>query len=243
MHPDTAAKLITLNYQFYQTFAIPFSATRQRIQPGVRRALDRIDRSASVLDLGCGNGELAVELARRGHTGGYLGLDFSPGLIAEAQKALEKIHSPGFQARFQAANLADPAWDSQVLEEPFDAILCFAVLHHLPSGELREQVLRRVHARLAPVGRFIFSTWQFLNSDRLAERVLPWEQTGIDPLSIDPGDYLLDWRAGGRGMRYVHLYSQAELEALAQACGFRIIESYLSDGKEGNLGLYQVWVP
>jgi len=44
--------------------ALQFSATRQRLQPGVLQVLQTIQPDDLVLDLGCGNGELAEELAR-----------------------------------------------------------------------------------------------------------------------------------------------------------------------------------
>ena len=64
---------------------------------------------------------------------------------------------------------------------------------------------------------------------------------GLSSEDIDPGDYLLDWRRGGHGFRYVHHFSQDELLSLAEKTGFKVVESYLSDGEGGNLGLYQVW--
>jgi hypothetical protein len=60
---------------------------------------------------------------------------------------------------------------------------------------------------------------------------------------VEQGDYLLDWRRGGLGIRYVHHFSAEELARLAADSGFRIIESFDSDGKEGDLSLYQVWEP
>ncbi|HBY08767.1 MAG TPA: hypothetical protein DEH22_13665, partial [Chloroflexi bacterium] len=62
MDNKIAAKLLQLNAEFYQTFAVQFSDTRQRLQPGVLRILDRISSEARILDLGCGNGELARTL-------------------------------------------------------------------------------------------------------------------------------------------------------------------------------------
>jgi len=53
---NTVNRLIELNRQFYQTFAGAFSATRQRIQPGVRRQIEQLPANARLLDLGCGNG-------------------------------------------------------------------------------------------------------------------------------------------------------------------------------------------
>jgi hypothetical protein len=87
----------------------------------------------------------------------------------------------------------------------------------------------------------IHSEWQFLNSPRLAARIQPWELAELSADEIDPGDYLLDWRRGGLGFRYVHSFSQAELAELAAETGFKIIETYSSDGETGNLGLYQIW--
>jgi hypothetical protein len=42
-------------------------------------------------------------------------------------------------------------------------------------------------------------------------------------------------------LRYVHHFSETELEQLAEAAGFEVIESFLSDGENNRLGLYQVW--
>ena len=58
---------------------------------------------------------------------------------------------------------------------------------------------------------------------------------------VDSGDYLLDWRRGGKGYRYVHHFSEDELSRLAKLSGFHVVESFYSDGATGNLGLYQIW--
>ena len=94
---------------------------------------------------------------------------------------------------------------------------------------------------LAAHGRLIHSEWQFLNSPRLAARIQPWEQVGLSPAQVDPGDYLLDWRQGGFGRRYVHYFTLEELDALAAGSGFNIMDTFSSDGEGNNLSLYQVW--
>jgi tRNA (uracil-5-)-methyltransferase TRM9 len=106
---------------------------------------------------------------------------------------------------------------------------------------LRLQVLKEVRRWLSPHGIFIHSNWQFLNSPRLAARCLPWEKAGLHNDQVDPGDYLLDWRQGGVGLRYVHHFDLAELTRLAEQSGFRILKSFSSDGAGGNLGIYQMW--
>jgi tRNA (uracil-5-)-methyltransferase TRM9 len=235
MDPDTIQRLLSLNHQFYQTFAAPFSATRQRLQPGVLRLLPTLLSAERILDLGCGNGELARQLHQRGFQGSYLGLDFSAGLLADAAQGL-----PPEQFRFLQADLASPPW-LPPSEPPFDLALAFAALHHLPCAALRQQVVTEIHRWLSPGGRFIHSNWQFLNSPRLARRVQPWSAAGLDDRALEPGDYLLDWRQGGSALRYVHHFSEPELAELAQSCDFTLLDSFLSDGEGGKLGLYQVW--
>jgi tRNA (uracil-5-)-methyltransferase TRM9 len=234
---ETASFLLDLNRQFYQTFAVHFSATRQRLQPGVLRLLPDLLDSASLLDLGCGNGELARELGRRGLAGRYIGLDFSSGLLELIQQNLPE----GLRASFIQADLSLPGWDALLTGQAFDAILAFAVLHHLPGADLRLQVLRQVSGLLSLSGVFIHSNWQFMNSARLRRRIQPWEAAGLTADDVDPGDYLLDWKSGGTGLRYVHLFSLEELAALAQEAGFRILQTFFSDGENSRLGLYQVW--
>jgi len=246
-------RLVDLNHQFYQTFAGDFAATRQRIQPGVRRILDGIPLDGHLLDLGCGSGGVAGELARRGFSGAYTGLDFSPQLLEEAERNLAKAGPVRGSFTFQTADLSQPGWSSMVGEQRFDTLLAFAVLHHLPGEGLRRQVLTEakdlfvtgsgVQAGGQSRQQLVLSVWQFLNSPRLAGRVVAWERAGLSQDRVDPGDYLLDWRAGGVGLRYVHLFSEDELKGLGQACGYRVDGEFYSDGKEGNLSLYQVWLP
>lgn len=234
MRPEVAQQLIELNHRFYQSFADSFSQTRQRLQPGVARLLDTIPATATILDLGCGNGELARTLGWRGHSGDYLGLDFSAGLLEAARE-----EAPEF-AHFQQANLTTADWDEE-LPGQYDLILAFALLHHIPGKELRLQMLEKLRARLAPGGRFMHSNWQPLNSIRLKTRIQPWEKIGLSATDVDEGDYLLDWRRDGQGLRYVHQYVEAELAELAREAGFGVAETYYSDGEGGRLGLYGVW--
>ncbi len=66
---ETLTRLLDLNKQFYQTFGREFSSTRQRLQPGVIRILDMLGGDEVLLDLGCGNGQLARELLQARSSG------------------------------------------------------------------------------------------------------------------------------------------------------------------------------
>ena len=235
MNPTTLSRLLDLNREFYQTFAQVFSATRHRLQPGVMHLLEQISQASSLLDLGCGNGVLAHQLNRRGYMGTYTGLDFSPILLEQAAAGQSGNY------RFLQADLSTPDWHAPLPDIHYDIVLAFAVLHHLPGVDLRLQALRKVRSLLVPGGHFIHSEWQFRNSPRLTSRIQPWEALGLSANDVDPGDALLDWRQGGRGLRYVHHFSEAELSNLAGLVGFEVVETFMSDGENHRLSLYQVW--
>jgi tRNA (uracil-5-)-methyltransferase TRM9 len=238
MQPSTAQRLIELKHIFYTDFGESFSATRGRIQPGVRRILDALNGNETILDLGCGNGELARTLARDGHRGAYLGLDFSLPLLKDADSIPE-----GFPAEFREVDLTQLSAFSNQLSatDGLSLVTAFAVLHHIPSLNLRFDILKTIHELLAEDGRFIHSNWQFLNSSRLRQRVRKWSEAGLTEADVDEGDYLLDWRSGGTGLRYVHHFSEEELAELAEFSGFTILDTFYSDGKEGDLAIYQIW--
>jgi SAM-dependent methyltransferase len=244
-----AQQLVALNHQFYQSLAAPFSASRGRLHPGVQKVLRSVPADANVLDLGCGNGGVVRELAKRGHSGRYVGVDFSAELLQVARKNVRSptsyVQRPTSNAavQFIQADFTTPSWNLQspISSFRFDFVFAFAVLHHIPSRELRLDFLRQVRRLLASGGRFVLSNWQFMNSPRLRDRIQSWETIDLAEIQVDAGDYLLDWRSGGSGLRYVHHFDEVELGSLAAEAGFDMVDSVLSDGKGGNLALYQVW--
>jgi SAM-dependent methyltransferase len=242
MEAQVIKQLIELNHRFYQQFGEQFSATRQRLQPGVRRILESLPKNAAILDLGCGNGELVRSLWRAGFHGSYLGIDFSPIMIEKARSSAPE--SPA--VRFLLADISESSWIERLGLETdggkFEFVLAFAVLHHLPGEQLRLRLAREIHHQLRPGGIFMHSVWQFMNSDRLRARIQPWQSIGLNESMVDAGDFLLDWRSGGSGLRYVHHFSPDEFRVLACASGFEISQIFESDGEGGRLGLYQKWV-
>jgi SAM-dependent methyltransferase len=240
MDINTQTKLLALNQAFYDQFSNSFSATRGRIQNGVRRVMENIPKQANVFDVGCGNGTLARALITAGFEGSYLGVDMSAGLLSEAETLTEI--NPQKEIRFQQANLADPNWTGKIPPLSCDWLVSFAVLHHLPGEDFRQRIVAQFKTFLKPGSMVAVSVWQWHNSPRLRKRVLPWSTAGIQPEAVDDGDVLLDWRAGeSPGVRYVHTFTEESLSELAYSGGFRVRNSFYSDGKIGNLALYQIW--
>jgi len=215
-----------------------------RLQPGVQRILEELDVQDNILDLGCGNGELWRALASSGHMGHYVGLDFSQELLKIARETDDHMPNSSVpRTVFLQADISDIDWHNDLPETDFNVILAFAVLHHLPGQALHLRTLRQVRELLPEGGVFYHSVWQFLNSERLRNRIQPWEAAGLTEEQVDPGDYLLDWRQGGYGLRYIHHFEEQEFAVLAKESDFKIVDSYYSDGQGGRLGLYQAWVP
>jgi 2-polyprenyl-3-methyl-5-hydroxy-6-metoxy-1,4-benzoquinol methylase len=238
VNAETAQKLLALNRAFYAAFARPFADSRSLADPALTSILPHIPQRARVLDVGCGNGRLAVLLDRERPSIAYMGIDAVPGLIEVACAQAERLAH--ITAEFHVADVTQPDWSLFIDPLSIDAVVCLAVLHHIPGFDLRVRLLRDMAGLLAPNGRMILSTWQFLDSPRLRRRIVSWAEAGIAEQALEPGDYLLDWRRGGRGLRYCHLVDEAEVGRLATASGLRVREAFRAGGREGDLSLIVV---
>ncbi len=236
MRPEVQQRLLHLNRRFYDEFGRAYAEKRGFLQPGVVRLLARLSPQAHVLDVGCGHGRVIQMLRDRGDfRGRYVGVDGSASLLHEAWN---QAQAADFPVVLLQRDLARPDWARHL--PAVDVALCFAVLHHLPSEALRLRLLRDVRSLLKPGGQVWLSVWNLLRSPRLKARVQPWEQVGLTWADVDPGDLLVDWRHGGRGLRYIHQFTLPELEALLVRAGFRLREMFLEDGEGRRLGIYAV---
>lgn len=240
MKTTIARRLLGLNRAFYDAFAADFADSRSTLQSGMLRALEAIGEARSIVDIGCGDGRVGRALAAgRGsnRVRRYVGVDFSAGLLARSASPDVKL-PPGFD--FVRCDLGAPGWprSSALLARPFEAAVCFSTLHHIPGPRRRLRLLRDVRSLLAPDARCVVSVWQFLHVPRLRRKIAAWSEAGLRAEDVDAGDYLLDWRRGGRGLRYVHHFSETELAELCVRAGFEVVTTYRSDGQTGDMGLY-----
>lgn len=128
-------------------------------------------RETVVLDYGCGNGENALPLARKGAR--VIGLDVSTALLNLAETRLQ-LNGVRGQATFIAASAHDiPLPDNSV-----DVVLGIAILHHLDL----ERASREIHRVLKPGGRAIFK--EPVRNSRLLRWVrslIPYKQEDVSP--------------------------------------------------------------
>jgi 2-polyprenyl-3-methyl-5-hydroxy-6-metoxy-1,4-benzoquinol methylase len=241
MDDVTRARLLELNRDFYAKVARPFDETRQARTPGKIRLVDWIGARQSpepvrVLDVGCGNGRLALMLDDGGRAIDYVGVDGEAQLLTAARHAtagLAQVH-----ARFLLADLAQEAWWRELPPGHFDVVTCLATLQHMPGYALRQRLVIDLARLAAPGGVVVVSAWQFLESDRLRGRRLDWAAIGIDEAATEPGDALLPWKQGVYAVRYVHQIDAVEMARLAADSGLQMLDHYRADGREGNLNLY-----
>ena len=250
MDPSTVRRLADLNQDFYEEFAAEFSASRQRLNPGIEEVLAAFAARAAndLLDLGCGDGRvgrawLAPAAAEGTTRRTYLGVDRSAALLT-VRPATDGL-------RFVALDLSETGWVERLrplaatpreAHEPpaptFDAVVCFAALHHVPGRTRRVELLRGIRSLLAPGGCWAVSVWQFLHLERFRRRVLDWSEVGLAPGRLERGDVLLDWRRGGRALRYVHHYDESTLREDCGLAGLEVERAWRSDGQTHDMGLY-----
>jgi tRNA (uracil-5-)-methyltransferase TRM9 len=228
-------QLLAINRKFYSEFARAFSETRSSAQTRLDRIVTYIGDDVKVLDVGCGNGRLAERLEKEGRRVRYTGVDGSPELIAIA--AARKTSLRRVVADFSVADITSPNWNVVLPAASCDIAVALAVLHHVPSFDLRCHVLRDICALLKPGGTFFMTNWHFQRNERLRKKIVPWQNLGIDERGLEQGDALLTWERGGVGYRYCHLITKSEVLRIAEQSGFQIIRQFYADA---DLNLYSV---
>ena len=256
MNEATRQKLLAINREFYEQFGASFSGTRFGAQPGWDRIIHYFPGRGAVLDLGCGNGRLALFLEKwiddqkrkteetdrgpRSPVSGpvirYVGLEGSETLLAIARE--KTAHLRHVLAEFFKMDLSTDGWHRA--SGYFDVVTALAVLHHIPGFDARQRFVQAAGRCLKPDGVLILSNWRFVQNPRMQRKMLPWSAAGLSEADVEPGDYLLDWKKDGPGMRYAHQLDEAEVAALAAGAGLEVVEQFVADGREGDLSLYSV---
>lgn len=233
MDKKYAEYLLNKTKEDYNFIADDFSRTRDYLAERMKSLGKYVKDGDKILDLGCGNGIL-VELFFKKNIN-YTGVDNSEKLIGIAKK-----NYPGQEFLVASAlNIPFP-------EGCFDKVFCLAVFHHIPSEELRLQVLREIRRVLKPGGQLVLTVWN-LNPFRSiligkGKRALDFFKHYFLRIfrrtKLDFNDFFVLWKNDCR--RYVHYFSKGALGKLAREAGFKIKETGISKTgktKESNIFL------
>lgn len=215
MKREYAKYILNKTKEDYSLIADDFSRTRSFAWDELKLLVQYITPDDKVLDLGCGNGRLLQIFEDQDIE--YIGIDNSEKLIKIAK---EKYPQKNFQVA-DALNLPFP-------DNCFDKIYSVAVLHHIPSIELRFQFLKEAKRTLRPGGLLVLTVWN------LWQRKTAWKlliKTTILKLlrksQLDFRDIFYPWKNSGKeiiAQRYFHLFTQKELKKLFKKAGFKIKE-------------------
>ena len=206
----------------------------------------------SVLDIACGNLRFEMFLANAyPHIDwSFFAVDNCEPLVASGQEDIaKKVH---FTCEDIVSNLleglpaAEPAnIPALAAATPFDLVVSFGFLHHIPIFDLRRQFLLEALSQVKPGGYLVVSFWQFLNDPAKRAKI---EQTHAEALaffegSLEPNDYLLGWKNEPGNYRYCHHFSNEEIDRIIAALAphATVVESFSADGKPGNLNRYVVF--
>jgi SAM-dependent methyltransferase len=133
-----------------------------------RRCWDKYGVPKSVVDLGCGTGNMAIPLARSGFN--VFGIDLSSEMLSVAlskwdERPATRSRGEAGTVRWLQQDMRD--WD---LPEPADAVISFCdCLNYLTEPEDVTATFRQTYAGLAPGGLFLFDVHAPKQLERYAE--------------------------------------------------------------------------
>lgn len=207
-------KIIEKTRNDYNLIAKEWDLSRTRPSQLKLDLIREVDSNMVVLDVGCGNGFMFPYVCEKGAF--YTGLDISENLIGIARKKYSRSIEAG-----RAGFVVGEATDLPFQDDEFDFIFSFAVLHHIPSVQLRKIFFEEIRRVLRPNGKVRITVWNLYNE---------WARSRFDVgaqlAGNASGDVVVPWK-GTRGEfinRYVHQFSRDELASLAQSAQFSDIE-------------------
>jgi len=205
MDINYAKQILKKTVSDYNSIADKYSRVREKDWKEMNFLFDKyLNSKDRVLDLGCGNGRFYNSFIEREVE--YIGVDPSLNLINIAKKNYP-------QGNFQIASGSFlPFADNY-----FDKVFSIAVLHHIPSIELRLQFLKEVRKVLKSGGYLILTVWDLKEKIKVGG-IFDW----FKKRKLDKGGVFLPWY--GSKDTYFYSFDLEELSDLAIESGFKIIK-------------------
>lgn len=214
MNQDDAKKIVESVKDVYNKVATPFVASRARDWSEFEIIAPHIHSGIKLLDAGCAHGRLVPTFLKHDlKKENYIGIDISENLIKKAREMFPDMH-------FDIGDVCNlPYKDSA-----FDAVVSSAVLHHIPSQELRIQMIQELVRVAKPNGKIIFLVWNAFHFPHLWKNIfLSYIKSFISFGKKEPGDMYLPF-FGKENVRYVHAFTKNSLTHLfKKALGKKVL--------------------
>jgi SAM-dependent methyltransferase len=184
-----------------------------------------VERGATILDVGCGTGRQALELASRGYE--VMGLDLSLPMLTRAS---DEAQQRGLKINFVQADMCEIDFN-----ESFDAAFCVGSTYGFFDDDKNNHVIERLHRALKPGGTLLL---EVVNRDCAAgqhpgmvwyegEGCVCMEETNFNWVTsrLEGKRTLLMEDGRQKEQKFsLRLYSLHELGRSLHSAGFRVIE-------------------
>ncbi|MDD5760589.1 MAG: class I SAM-dependent methyltransferase [Candidatus Pacebacteria bacterium] len=205
-----AYSLIEETKKAYDLIAPCFHQSRQILWPEIEDLKDLFsqDQNQNVLDFGCGNGRFYSLIQDKNIN--YYGADISKNLINLAKKQVPK-------GKF---TLIDSDLKLPYPNDFFDYVVSIAVLHHVPSENLRQKLILEFKRVLKISGVLIITVWDFYHGKNLE-----YLNSRFEDSRLEKGDLFIPWKDNKEKIltqRFFHAFTMSELKTLIIKSGFKI---------------------
>ncbi len=189
-HPETSGRLIRWAH-WYDAFTHVLSLGR--IKHLRQQFLDfaQLRPSMSVLDVGCGTGELTLMAKTRVGHGRVVGIDAAPEMIAYAR-------NKAAQAQIAVDIQLQPVERLAFPDSSFDVVLSSLMMHHLPDS-LKSQALSEIRRVLKHKGALVImdfrrptTRWSHMLSTLVLHKHLATGVQDLEPLLHHAGFTAID---------------------------------------------------
>ncbi|MDD4409041.1 MAG: methyltransferase domain-containing protein [Candidatus Pacebacteria bacterium] len=227
MKNEEVQKILKQTKKIYDDVAEKYASVRKEPWKEMEFLFGKFLRSGDkVLDIGCGNGRFFESFTKNDVN--YIGIDNSRNLLRIA-----KDDYP--MGSFVLASALNIPFEENI----FDDVYSIAVLHHMPTREMRIRFIEEAKRVLKKGGNLVLTVWDMSEKREQGEKKGLFNIFSLFAQRLDSGDMFIPWY--GAQDCYFYSFRMEELVALVEECGLRVIEKgEILIGKKPYNNLYVV---